>query len=171
MAPSAMPTRRRWLCSAFRSRLPRARSSPTSLSIATACSRWSKPAGGGGGDRRELRLRRRDGSEAPVEVSARALEYGGAACLVYSIFDLTEKKAAEAEIERQRTMIHHSEKLGALGSLLAGVAHELNNPLSVVVAQSGLLAERAADADMAARGKRIQAAAERCARIVKTFLA
>jgi PAS domain S-box-containing protein len=122
-------------------------------------------------ERYEIELRRRDGSEAPVELSARPLDYDGTPCLVYSVLDLTDKKAAEAEIERQRELIYHREKLGALGSLLAGVAHELNNPLSVVVAQAALLEELAPDPSIAARSGRVRAAAERCARIVKTFLA
>ena len=42
---------------------------------------------------------------------------------------------------QQRERLHQSEKLTALGSLLAGVAHELNNPLSVVLAQATLLEE------------------------------
>jgi PAS domain S-box-containing protein len=125
----------------------------------------------GHAERHELRLVRRDGSEAPVDLSARALDYDGVPCLVFSVLDLTEKKAAEAEIERQRELIYHREKLGALGSLLAGVAHELNNPLSVVVAQATLLEELATDPGLAARSGRVRTAAERCSRIVKTFLA
>src|SRR6266480_4081115 len=52
----------------------------------------------------------------------------------------------------------------------AGVAHELNNPLSVVVARAVLLEEQGDPATQAAALK-IRAAAERCARIVRTFLA
>ncbi|MFO1061093.1 MAG: IclR family transcriptional regulator C-terminal domain-containing protein [Dongiaceae bacterium] len=125
----------------------------------------------GHAERHELQLHRRDGAEVPVELSARALDYDGTPCLVFVLLDLTEKKSAAAEIERQRELIYHREKLGALGSLLAGVAHELNNPLSVVVAQATLLEELATDPGMAARGTRVRAAAERCSRIVKTFLA
>jgi PAS domain S-box-containing protein len=122
-------------------------------------------------DTQESRLLRPDGSEVPVAISARALDYDGRPSLVLGLLDLSEKRAAESEIERQREMIYQSEKLGALGALLAGVAHELNNPLSVVVAQATLLQELATDQKTAARGEKIRLAAERCARIVRTFLA
>ena len=85
--------------------------------------------------------------------------------------DLTPLRAAQAEAARSREALHQSEKLTALGALLAGVAHELNNPLSVVVGYSSMLREIACDPAMTARAEKIHAAAERCARIVRTFLA
>jgi signal transduction histidine kinase/CheY-like chemotaxis protein len=85
--------------------------------------------------------------------------------------DLTRQKAIEAELARSRDALFQSEKLTALGALLAGVSHELNNPLSVVVGQSLILEEKADDPTIAARAAKIRKAAERCARIVQTFLA
>lgn len=85
--------------------------------------------------------------------------------------DISERRKAEAEIERHREALHQAEKLTALGSLLAGVSHELNNPLSAVVGQSLMLEEDCAGTPHAARVAKIRTAAERCARIVQTFLA
>ncbi len=58
-----------------------------------------------------------------------------------------------------------------MGSLLAGVAHELNNPLSVVVGHASLLEELAPDPAIRERAVKIRTSADRCARIVRTFLA
>jgi two-component system NtrC family sensor kinase len=91
-------------------------------------------------------------------------------CIVFEL-DTTDQKRGEQELIQQREALHQTEKMGALGSLLAGVAHELNNPLSVVLAQTELLNESASDPKVTSRGAKIHAAAERCARIVRSFLA
>lgn len=121
----------------------------------------------------EYRITRSDGVERWVQVTAatvrdregRVLRVGG------SIGDITDRRRAAAEIERQREALYQSEKLSALGSLLAGVAHELNNPLSIVVGQAQMLKEQAAGSMLAERADKIETAAGRCARIARTFLA
>ena len=60
--------------------------------------------------------------------------------------------------------------MSALGEVLSGIAHELNNPLSVVVGNAHLLLEEEIDPDLRPRVERMTTAAERCVRIVRTFL-
>ncbi len=85
--------------------------------------------------------------------------------------DITGLKTAEEELRRQREVLHQSEKLAAMGQLLAGVAHELNNPLAVVIGQTELLQRALGQGPESVRGDKIRGAAERCARIVRNFLA
>ena len=102
----------------------------------------------------EQSLRRVDGTIFPAATTARLIDYEGESAFVTSVVDLTELRAAEAEIRRQREALHQNEKLAALGSLLAGVAHELNNPLSVVVGYSSMLRSWRRRASTPARGAR-----------------
>ena len=119
----------------------------------------------------EVLLRRANGEEFWGSISASLIDYKGSEAIVTSVYDLTEKRVVEEEMARQREALHQSEKLAALGELLASVAHELNNPLSVVVGQALLLKETASDESIAERAAKIGGAADRCSRIVRTFLA
>jgi PAS domain S-box-containing protein len=119
----------------------------------------------------EVEFRRLDGSVFPVSLSWRHIEMDGQPVIVGSILDLTAMKAAQAELARSREALAQGERLNALGSLLAGVSHELNNPLTVVVGQSLMLEEHLAGTVHAERAGKIKRAADRCARIVQTFLA
>ena len=113
----------------------------------------------------------RGGTRFPVAVSWRHIAYKGEPAVISSIVDLTESKRAQEELVRSREALHQAEKLTALGSLLAGVSHELNNPLTIVTAQASLLEELAFGTPMAARAEKVRRAAERCSKIVQTFLA
>ena len=85
--------------------------------------------------------------------------------------DITDMKRTESELAASREALHQSEKLRSMGSLLAGVAHELNNPLAIVLIQAVMLEEDAQEDPLRQRAAKIRHAAERCARIVQTFMA
>jgi PAS domain S-box-containing protein len=125
------------------------------------------------GRRVEIEGMRANGDVFPLELAITEVRLGDRRLFIAYLRDLTEAQAAAAEIQRQKEALEQSEKLAAFGSLLAGVAHELNNPLSIVLGGALMLQEQI-ESEMpalAVRAERIRVAAERCARIVRTFLA
>lgn len=124
------------------------------------------------GRRIEIEGMRADGEVFPLELALAEVRLPDQRLFTAYLRDLTPARAAAADIQRSRDAMHQTEKMAAFGSLLAGVAHELNNPLSIVVGNAMMLVEDAADMapPLAERAGKIQTAAERCARIVRTFL-
>jgi two-component system NtrC family sensor kinase len=111
------------------------------------------------------------GRRFPVELAITEVSLPGTRLFTAHLRDLTRARQLADELERQREVLFQNEKLAALGSLLAGVAHELNNPLSVVVGRATMLAEECEDPGQRDSLDRLSRAAERCARIVHAFLA
>ncbi|MEM9100211.1 MAG: histidine kinase dimerization/phospho-acceptor domain-containing protein, partial [Pseudomonadota bacterium] len=112
-----------------------------------------------------------DGSEFPGELSARLIDYRGEDVIVTNIEDISRDLQIQAELDRQKEKLFQSEKLSALGELLAGVAHELNNPLSIIVGNAEMLEEELEGSRLSVRVSKLSTAAHRCIRIVRSFLA
>ncbi|MCX4239933.1 ATP-binding protein [Paraliomyxa miuraensis] len=102
--------------------------------------------------------------EVPLHVEARLLRDGeeirGA---VIVGLDLRERRALERQVLR-------SQKLAAVGLLAAGIAHEINNPLSGVVGYSKLLLERPLPDNVREKVEKIARSGERCRKIVEGVL-
>jgi PAS domain S-box-containing protein len=56
--------------------------------------------------------------------------------LMGSCFDITDLKANEIEVERQRSELAHLMRVATLGGLSGGIAHELSQPLASILANA-----------------------------------
>jgi signal transduction histidine kinase/iron only hydrogenase large subunit-like protein len=96
-------------------------------------------------------------------------------CLPYVIdrFDQTVRQLSDSnrQLESTQEQLMHSERLASMGQLAAGVAHELNNPLGVVLLYAHLLRDEAGEeSGIRKELTLISDQATRCKRIVSDLL-
>ena len=80
-------------------------------------------------------LRRKEGNEIPCVLSAQRLLVEGRECVLCVLRDVTELK-------RMQEMMIQTEKMISVGGIAAGVAHEINNPLGIIMVTSQNLVQR-----------------------------
>jgi PAS domain S-box-containing protein len=114
----------------------------------------------------EIHARHVNGAIKTVRVTANALYdgKGNIVGMVSSGRDVTESKQLEQQLADK-------EKFASMGQMMAGAAHELNNPLTAILGVSDLLRERAADESSKRQIELIHQQARRAATIVQNLLA
>jgi PAS domain S-box-containing protein len=116
---------------------------------------------------REAQWRRKDGREIVVRVSGHAVRDGAGHTVAYDaiVEDVTERR----ELEQQ---LRQSQKLESIGQLAGGIAHDLNNLLTAVLATTEMLRlNRGGDVELDTELGTIEAVTQRGAAMIRKLLA
>jgi PAS domain S-box-containing protein len=97
----------------------------------------------------EYRITRADGVERIFHAQGKILKNGSGrnGTFVGSVLDITERRQAEIELQHGQQQLLQAEKMAALGFLLAGIAHEINNPNGLILLNFPVLMEAYRDAE------------------------
>ncbi len=91
------------------------------------------PQLGAGASGAETTAQRTDGSAFTAEVSVGRADLEGRSLHVAVVRDITERKQAAAALQQHEAQLAHAARLTAAGEMAAGLAHELNQPLSAAI--------------------------------------
>ena len=95
-------------------------------------------------------------------------------CLPYTIDQLNTSLSTLGEyyheLSETRQQLANSERLSSMGQLAAGIAHEVNNPLGIVLLYSHMMLERCTDPGMKDGLLTIAEQSDRCKKIVSGLL-
>jgi PAS domain S-box-containing protein len=87
------------------------------------------------------------------------------------VFDITERKRADAELRAFESRLRQSERLESLGQLAGGVAHDFNNLLTIILNYAAFVAEEVNDRPAVLTDvQHIQRAAERAVELTRQLL-
>jgi PAS domain S-box-containing protein len=104
-----------------------------------------------------------DGHRVPVLLGVSLLEESSEDCICF-VINLTDRKRAEQELRR-------NERLASIGTLAAGVAHEINNPVGGILMAAQYALESRDDSTAVERALHdIASNATRCGHIVRNVL-
>ncbi|WP_224249206.1 ATP-binding protein [Hyalangium gracile] len=127
-------------------------------------------------------LMTRSGSEGPVESEVGLLSRTQGAIPVQLLVTRIADAAAQPlgyvfimrdqrEVKRLRESLVQSEKMAAMGTLVAGLSHELNNPLGIILGFAQGMARRSTlDDGSRTAVAAIERQAQRCAQLVRALL-
>ncbi len=84
--------------------------------------------------------------------------------------ELESKFVRSVPLDELQAKMLQNEKMAALGRMVSGIAHELNNPLTAIMGYAQLLLSHGLRQDQLVEARRVFEEAERASRIVKNLL-
>jgi PAS domain S-box-containing protein len=113
----------------------------------------------------ETTWRRKDGSPLPVRLGGRIIRDDSGEVLFFE--GIVEDMSARRELEEK---LRNSHKQAALGRLIAGAAHEINNPLTAILGYADILSSQSAEPESKTMAEKIQAQTRRARTVVGNLI-
>jgi PAS domain S-box-containing protein len=118
----------------------------------------------------EYRIIRKNGQLAWFVESVASIDYHGRRAVMIAGIDITEQKRAEAVRKEAEQRAQIASRLATVGEMAAGIAHEINNPLTTVIGYTELLMQSDIPETMRKDLRFINNGAQRVADIVRRML-
>ncbi|MGA2227149.1 MAG: ATP-binding protein, partial [Syntrophobacteraceae bacterium] len=87
----------------------------------------------------EDRIVNGQGREVYVLITVDRVSIGGRTHLIGCLLDITRRKAAEREAREREDQLLHADKMISLGTMAAGIAHEIHNPNNFILLNAPVL--------------------------------
>jgi PAS domain S-box-containing protein len=115
----------------IQSHLLNASSAPTKVGMEDGYPKWT-----------EAMLQAKNGTDLPVEQMERVVRFQGLRQTLYVARDMTARQHMAHENATLEQQLRQVQKMEAVGRLASGVAHDMNNILTAILAHAGLLKAR-----------------------------
>ena len=134
-------------------------------------------------NRYEIEILSEKGKKIPVEINANVINYDGKPAVMAIVRDISKRRKSEMERERlidelratnrelrdTQIKLVQSEKLAGMGTMAAGVAHEINNPLQIIIGMSEMIMDEDDMDQIRSDAGEVLDATERIRRIVSNL--
>jgi two-component system sensor kinase FixL len=122
------------------------------------------------GATREIRAQRKEGLTFPAELGVGEARIGKRRIFAGIMRDLTERRrAAEALLETERRA-RAAEHLASIGTLTAGLAHEVGGPMNVILGYARMIESSTSEETVRERARIIREQVSRISKIIETLL-
>jgi PAS domain S-box-containing protein len=122
------------------------------------------------GGRREVTGLRKDGTTFPHEITLSVVKMGKRRLCTATIRDLSERDRDQKALRESERRARAAEDLASIGTLAAGLAHEVGTPMNVILGYAQMIQSSAQDEAIRKRARIIREQVQRVSQIIQTLL-
>jgi two-component system sensor kinase FixL len=119
---------------------------------------------------REVPGLRKDGTIFQQEIAVMEIKLGRRRLFTATIRDLTERKRVEEALRRSERRVREAQELASIGTLAAGLAHEVGTPMNVILGYAQMIQSAVEDETLRQRAGIIREQIQRISKIIQTLL-